>query len=156
MFFQEILIKSRGRAHNAVSSAPSFNTKYSIFDNEFVIDWKLCPLIGQFDQKASVNCVWSVHFLGILFRWSQKRVQLRTERKDVGKLSRKWCGVTWFSLPQRRFIFNGNFPCVCPRLFCLDLPHCPPRLPPFRADIPQICSETLGFVSGSPICQPCL
>lgn len=52
--------------------------------------------------------------------------------------------------------FNGNFPCLCPRLPCLALPHCPPRLPPFRADIPQICSETSGSVSGSPICQPCL
>lgn len=69
---------------------------------------KCVPLIGQFDRKASVNCVWSVLFLRIIFPWSQKCVRRRTEGKMSACFAENDVGIIWFSLPQRCFILNGN------------------------------------------------
>lgn len=65
--------------------------------HEFVIEWKVCPLKGQFDQKASVNCVWFVHFPWIIFRWSQKCAELWTKGKKSACLrAENDVGIIWF------------------------------------------------------------
>lgn len=123
--------------------------------NEFVIECKTCPLIGQFDQKASVNCVWSIHFPWIIFHWSQKRVQLWTKGKTSACLrAANDVGIIWFfslsSVPSLMVIF-----CALPLSAVSFSSSLSSSFLSFHADISQICSETSRSVSASPICQPC-
>lgn len=123
--------------------------------NEFAIEWKMCPLIGQFDQKASVNCVWSVHFPWIIFRWSQKRVQLWTKgKKSTCLRAENDVGIIWFfslsGVPSLMVIFLVSVLVRSVFLFLFVLIIFSLSMRIFL----RYAAKPHGL-SASPICQPC-
>lgn len=153
--FQKIPHQKQSQPHNAAPTTSSFKNKCYIFEERICYWVENVSLIGQFDQKASANCVWSVHFPWIIFRWSQKRVQLWTKGKKSACLrAENDVGIIWFFSLSRVWSLMVIF-LVSVLIHSVFFPLCPHHFPSFHADISQICSKTSRSVSAPPICQPC-